>query len=113
MTGLKVSLVQQLHLEDLPADSLPLEVVDTLTSVTFEGPEYEVQAFSEGVAHLSVKIPRSAGGVCRGPRELGDEGASLTSKRALFYTQCYLKVSTSTGDSGSVIFLCILARNSR
>lgn len=95
-----MKLVRKLHLELPPADGHAIEVTDTVATVPFSGPEYTVQAFSEGVAHLAMTIPRSARGVCRGPRQALDSRGRPYMKDALFHVQCYLLVTMSTGILG-------------
>lgn len=100
-----MKLVRKLYLEHPPADGHAVEVTDTLASVPFHGLEYTVQAFSEGVAHLAMTIPRSARGACGGPREALDSRGRPYTKDGLFMVQCYLLVTMSTGILGYVFSL--------
>ncbi|EED79994.1 predicted protein [Postia placenta Mad-698-R] len=54
-SGLSVALTRELYLPNQPSGSTqPLQINDTLTSVTFRGPEYIIQPGAEGVATLSI-----------------------------------------------------------
>lgn len=97
-----LKLVRKLHLGHSPPDNQTVEISDTLATVPFNGPEYTVQSFSEGVAHLAMTIPRIARGVCQGPREAMDSRGQLYMKEGLFHVQCYLLVTMSTGLLSSV-----------
>lgn len=96
ISGLSLKLVRKLHLDHPAPDGTVIKVSDTLASVPFHGPEYTVQAFSEGVAHLVLNIPRSARGVRKGPREAMDGRGEPYWKDGLFSVQCYIVVSLST-----------------
>jgi hypothetical protein len=105
ISGLSVKIMRKLHLDHSPTDGLTIEVSDTLLTVPFHGPQYTVQSFSEGVAHLVVTVPRNARGVRPGPREALDSDGSSYMKSGLFYVQCYLTVSISTGFMAYVHFI--------
>lgn len=89
--------MRKLRLDRPPTDGHAIEVSDTLLTVPFDGPEYTIQSFSEGVAHLVVTIPRSARGLRQGPREALDSRGIPYMESGLFHVQCYLVVSMSTG----------------
>jgi hypothetical protein len=97
MSGVSLRLVRKLKVEHLPENGQALEITDTLASESFRGPDYTVQSFSEGVAYLTLHIPRGAHGVCRGPREALDARGEPFLREGLFYIQCFLMVSTSLG----------------
>jgi hypothetical protein len=96
--------MRKLHLEHPPTDGHAIEVSDTLLTVPFNGPQYTVQSFSEGVAHLVVTVPRSARGVSQGPREALDSRGVPYLKSGLFHIQCYLVVSMSLGIMAYVTY---------
>ena len=100
-----MKIMRKLHLDHPPTDAHAIEVSDTLLTVPFNGPEYTVQSFSEGVAHLVITVPRSARGLRQGPREALDSRGEPYLKNGLFYVQCYLVVSISMGFMAYVPFL--------
>jgi hypothetical protein len=76
-TGLHVTLSRHLHLPS-PANNAgrklppPLQISDTLASVTFRGPEYIAHPGTEGIANLVFDVPRAARTVSAYPRHGGD-----------------------------------------
>ena len=97
--------MRKLGLEQRPEDAQKLELSDTLLSVPFKGPDYTVQSFSEGVAYLSLNVPRSAKGVRRGPREALDGRGEVFLQKSLFNLQCYVVVTLSLGFTSYVMSL--------
>lgn len=73
--------------------------MDTLLTVPFRGAAYTVQAFSEGVAHLVIKVPSSARGVRKGTREATNARGQSFWKDEIFHVQCYLQVTLVTAFS--------------
>ncbi|KAL6307465.1 hypothetical protein BKA93DRAFT_727408 [Sparassis latifolia] len=95
-TGLAVSLTRQLHLSSLASSQKQLlQISDTLTSVSFRGAEYIIQAGAEGVANLVVDVPKAARGVKGGKRRGNDESDSTT--EPLFEVRCIVSVKLSMG----------------
>ena len=72
-----------------------LRILDTLTSVSFLGPEYIIQPGVEGVASLVFDLPQNARGV-KGSKRHGDEedGAMFD---PLFEVRCTVSVCLSMG----------------
>lgn len=76
-TGLHVTVSRHLHLP-APANSdvrkvpHPLQISDTLASITFRGPEYIAQPSTEGIAQLVFDVPRTARTVSAYLRHGGD-----------------------------------------
>ena len=76
-TGLHLTLTRHLHLP-APVGSArgklppPLQISDSLTSVTFRGPEYIAHPGTEGIAQLVFDVPRTARTVSAYPRHNGD-----------------------------------------
>jgi hypothetical protein len=76
-TGLHVTFSRQLHLP-APANSdirkvpHPLQISDTLASITFRGPEYIAHPSTEGIAQLAFDVPRTARTVSAYLRHGGD-----------------------------------------
>ncbi|KAI9452519.1 hypothetical protein F5148DRAFT_1289563 [Russula earlei] len=76
-SGLHVTLSRLLHLP-APANNVgrklspPLQISDTLASVTFRGPEYVAYPGTEGIAHLVFDVPHHARTVSAYPRHGGD-----------------------------------------
>ena len=76
-TGLHVTLSRHLHLPATPNSASgkpppPLQISDTLASITFRGPEYISQPGTEGIAHLVFDVPRTARTISAYPRDGGD-----------------------------------------
>jgi len=61
-----------------------------LTTVAFRGPEYIVQAGTEGVASLVFDVPRNARSVKGGPRDGDEETGNVTD--CLFEVKCTLGI---------------------
>ncbi|KAF8493966.1 hypothetical protein F5888DRAFT_701927 [Russula emetica] len=76
-TGLHVTFSRHLHLP-VPANSAdrkvphPLQISDTLASITFRGPEYITHPSTEGIAQLVFDVPRTARTVSAYLRHGGD-----------------------------------------
>ena len=75
-TGLHVTLTRHLHLP-APASAgsklpPPLQISDSLASVTFRGPDYVAHPGTEGIAQLVFDVPRTARTVSAYPRHGGD-----------------------------------------
>ena len=76
-TGLHVTLSRHLQLP-APTDSAarkvphPLQISDTLASITFRGPEYITHPNTEGIAQLVFDVPRTARTVSAYMRHGGD-----------------------------------------
>ena len=76
-TGLHVTFSRHLHLP-APTNSAvkkvppPLQISDTLASVTFRGPEYITHPSTEGIAQLVFDVPRTARTVSAYQRHGGD-----------------------------------------
>ena len=77
-TGLSISLSRDLRLAGLaPNEKPPLQLSDTLTSVSFRGPEFIIQPGVEGVANLVFDVPAQARSLKGGQREnIEDERTS-------------------------------------
>ena len=83
-----MTVSRELYLPNVPAtQKQPLQISDTITSVSFKGPEYIIQPGAEGVANL-VDVPRGARGV-RGGRRIGDGNMST---ECLFEVRCTVNV---------------------
>ncbi|KAI0648693.1 hypothetical protein C8Q79DRAFT_1040192 [Trametes meyenii] len=93
-SGLSVTLTRELYLPNIPpGQKQPLQLSDTVTSVSFRGPEYIITPGAEGVANLVVDVPKNARGV-KGGRRIGDEGKST---ECLFEVRCIIGVKLSMG----------------
>ncbi|KAI0763340.1 hypothetical protein BD413DRAFT_643412 [Trametes elegans] len=93
-SGLSVTLTRELYLPNVPStQKQPLQLSDTVTSVSFRGPEYIITPGAEGVANLVVDIPKNARGV-KGGRRIGDEGKS---SECLFEVRCIVSVKLAMG----------------
>ncbi|KAH9930063.1 uncharacterized protein B0H18DRAFT_995072 [Fomitopsis serialis] len=105
-TGLSVSLTRELVLPSQPPDQKqPLQISDTLTSVSFRGPEYIIHQGSEGVATLVFDLPRNARGI-KGGRRQGDEETNCTAD-PLFEVRCLVNVKLTMGIGSKDIMLSI------
>ena len=79
---------RELYLLKVPAmQKQPLQICDTITSVSFKGLEYIIQPGAEGVANL-VGVPRGTRGV-RGGCRIGDGNMST---ECLFEVRCTVNV---------------------
>ncbi|KAI0750053.1 hypothetical protein C8Q80DRAFT_1269833 [Daedaleopsis nitida] len=92
-SGLSVTLTRELFLPNQPTQKQPLQISDTVTSVSFRGPEYTIGPGVEGVANLVVDVPKHARGV-KGGRRPGD-GTQTTEH--LFEVRCILGVKLAMG----------------
>ncbi|KZT73573.1 hypothetical protein DAEQUDRAFT_762024 [Daedalea quercina L-15889] len=105
-TGLSMTLTRELVLPSQPPDQKqPLQISDTLTSVSFRGPEYIIHPGAEGVATLVFDLPRITRGV-RGGRRHGDEETNCTAD-ALFEVRCLVNVKLTMGIGSKDIALSI------
>lgn len=96
-TGLSVTLTRELVLPNIPpSQKQPLQISDTLTSVSFRGPEYIIQPGLEGVANLVFDVPATARSVKTGPRD-GDPNENRSSLPALFEVRCVVTVGVPLG----------------
>ena len=87
-------MTRELYLPNVPAtQKQPLQISDSVLSVSFRGPEYIIQPGVEGVANLVVDIPKHARGV-RGGRRLGDGNKST---ECLFEVRCTVSVKLAMG----------------
>lgn len=95
-SGLSITLTRQLQLPSFPTtEKPPLQISDTLTSVSFRGQEYIIQPGTEGVANLVFDVPRHARGVKGGPRHGDEDEETVTA--ALFEVLCIIDVKLSMG----------------
>ncbi|RPD54826.1 hypothetical protein L226DRAFT_539372 [Lentinus tigrinus ALCF2SS1-7] len=93
-TGLSVVLTRELHLPNVPSNQKqPLQLSDTVTTVSFRGPEYIIQPGAEGVANLVVDVPKHARGVKGGYRQ-GDSGKAT---ECLFEVRCIVGIKLAMG----------------
>ncbi|KAH9847837.1 hypothetical protein C2E23DRAFT_889619 [Lenzites betulinus] len=101
-SGLTVTLTRELYLPNIPpTQKQPLQLSDTVTSVSFKGPEYIIPPGAEGVANLVVDVPKNARGV-KGGRRIGDEGRSA---EHLFEVRCIAGVKLTMGIGSKDIYL--------
>ena len=78
----------------MPQDH-PLQILDTLTHISFRGPEYVIQPGVEGIAHLMFDVPDAARSVKDEDRWGGeDEGRCLPN---LFSLRCVVSVKMTMG----------------
>ncbi|CDO75124.1 hypothetical protein BN946_scf185010.g49 [Trametes cinnabarina] len=93
-SGLSVTLTRELHLPNIPpSQKQPLQLSDTVTSVSFRGPEYIIVPGAEGIANLVIDVPKNARGV-KGGRRVGDEGKI---SECLFEVRCTVSVKLGMG----------------
>ncbi|KAI9001466.1 hypothetical protein BD414DRAFT_533215 [Trametes punicea] len=93
-SGLSVTLTRELYLPNIPpTQKQPLQLSDTVTSVSFRGPEYIISPGAEGVANLVIDVPKTARGM-KGGRRIGDEGKTT---ECLFEVRCIVSVKLSMG----------------
>lgn len=84
-----MSVNRALHLP-LPSGTSPLQITDTLATVSFRGPEYIVPPSVEGVASLVFDVPPGARSV-KGGQRIGD-GENEEPKDALFEVRCVVSI---------------------
>ncbi|KZT27204.1 hypothetical protein NEOLEDRAFT_162928 [Neolentinus lepideus HHB14362 ss-1] len=102
--GLSVTLTRHLHLPNLPAnEKSPLQISDTLTHVSFKGPEYIAQPGTEGVATLVFDVPKDARSLKGGYREDGEAEGRTTDP--LFEVRAVIGVRISMGIGSKDIYL--------
>ena len=89
-----MTLTRELYLPNVPpTQKQPLQISDTITSVSFRGPEYTIQPGVEGVANLVIDIPKDARGV-KGGRRQGDDN-KIT--ECLFEVRCMVDIKLAIG----------------
>jgi hypothetical protein len=101
-TGLTVTMTRQLVLPNLPRDH-PLQILDTLTTIPFRGPEYIIQPGVEGVAHLVFDVPDAVRTV-KAEQRYGGEDENRFSPN-LFSIKCMLVVKMNMGFGRWIDFL--------
>ena len=95
--GLSVSLTRDLVLPNInPTQKQPLQISDTLASVSFRGPEYIIQPGVEGIANLVFDVPEMARSVRGGVRQ-GGSGYAKHHAAALFEVRCVVSVKLTMG----------------
>lgn len=77
-----------------PNEKPPLQLSDTLTSVSFRGPEFIIHPGVEGVANLVFDVPPHAKGLRGGLRDGGEDGRTFNH---LFEVQCTVTICLSLG----------------
>jgi hypothetical protein len=90
-----------------------LEVSDTLTTVSFKGPEYIIAPGGEGVASLVFDVPKDARGVRGGLLEGGEgdddvsrkEGLGGRVTESLFEIRCTVGVKIGMGFGRLVLHI--------
>jgi hypothetical protein len=87
-----------------PAHTPILEVSDTLTTVSFKGPEYIITPGAEGVASLVFDVPKNARGVRSGALE-GSEDDEGRMTEPLFEIRCAVGVKLGMGFRRLVFLL--------
>ncbi|KAI0696451.1 hypothetical protein BC835DRAFT_1414282 [Cytidiella melzeri] len=93
-TGLTVTFNRQLVLPNVPQDH-PLQMLDTLATVPFRGPEFVIQPGVEGVAHLIFDVPDAARTVKAQQRYGGEDDNRLSPN--LFSIRCTVNVKMNMG----------------
>ncbi|KAI0342740.1 hypothetical protein BDW22DRAFT_1357238 [Trametopsis cervina] len=101
-TGLTVLLTRQLILPNVSQDH-PLQILDTLTTVPFRGPEYIIHPGVEGVAHLIFDVPDTARTV-KAEARFGGEDDNRVSPN-LFSIKCAVVVRMTMGFGSKDIHL--------
>lgn len=102
-TGLTITLSRQLVLPTASTSTKsPLQLSDTLTTVSFKAPEYIIPPGVEGVANLVFDVPKHARGVKGGTLQ-GDESEARTTE-AIFEVRCIISVKMGMG-LGRFVFL--------
>ena len=90
----------------MPGQQQPatVQILDTLTTVPFRGPEYIIPPGAEGVANLVFDVPKHArgvqGGVLDGESE--EDGGQPRQTESLFEIQCKVEVKLGMGFGRSV-----------
>lgn len=79
--------------QQLPA---PVQISDTLTTVSFRGPEYIIPPGAEGIANLVFDVSKDARGV-RGGILDGAEGDGPRHTESLFEIRCKVEVRLIMG----------------
>ncbi|KZT02549.1 uncharacterized protein LAESUDRAFT_762682 [Laetiporus sulphureus 93-53] len=107
-TGLSLSLARELVIP-MRSDpqKRPLQISDTLTTVSFNGPEYIIHPGAEGVALLVFDLPEHARSVHGRSREGDEEGSRHVDP--LFEVRCLVNVKLSMGIISKDILLSIPA----
>jgi hypothetical protein len=88
-------LTRDLHLASLmPNEKPPLQLSDTLTSVSFRGPEFIIHPGVEGVANLVFDVPPHAKSLRAGPRDGGEDSRS---SGHIFEVRCTVTICLALG----------------
>ncbi|KAL1739443.1 hypothetical protein HDZ31DRAFT_6165, partial [Schizophyllum fasciatum] len=104
-TGLEVSLSRHLVLPEISGSGKPpLQIADTLTSVSFKGADYIMPPGAEGIASLVFDVPKHARGVRRGPYT-GGEQLKRRESQSIFEVRCILEIKVLMGLMGKDILL--------
>ncbi|KAL1708251.1 hypothetical protein EV121DRAFT_254918 [Schizophyllum commune] len=104
-SGLAVSLSRHLVLPEISGSGKPpLQIADTLTSVSFKSVDYIMPPGAEGVASLVFDVPKHARGVRGGPYE-GGEQLKRRESQAIFEIRTILEIKVLMGLTGKDIVL--------
>ena len=82
----------------------PLQIADTLTSVSFKSADYIMPPGAEGVASLVFDVPKHARGVRGGSYE-GGEQLKRRESQAIFEIRTILEIKILMGLIGCVVGL--------
>ena len=84
--------------------SAAVQISDTLTTVSFRGPEYIIPPGAEGVASLVFDVPKHARGVQGGvlDGECEEDGGKPRQTESLFEIRCKVEVKLGMGIGRSV-----------
>ncbi|KAL1683224.1 hypothetical protein EV122DRAFT_273346 [Schizophyllum commune] len=104
-SGLAVSLSRHLVLPEISGSGKPpLQIADTLTSVSFKSADYVMPPGAEGVASLVFDVPKHARGVRGGPYQ-GGEQLKRRESQAIFEIRTILEIKILMGLTGKDIVL--------
>ncbi|KAL1724263.1 hypothetical protein EV715DRAFT_260150 [Schizophyllum commune] len=104
-SGLAVSLTRHLVLPEISGSGKPpLQIADTLTSVSFKSADYVMPPGAEGVASLVFDVPKHARGVRGGPYQ-GGEQLKRRESQAIFEIRTILEIKILMGLTGKDIVL--------
>ncbi|KAI5892706.1 uncharacterized protein SCHCODRAFT_02626903 [Schizophyllum commune H4-8] len=104
-SGLAISLSRHLVLPEISGSGKPpLQIADTLTSVSFKSADYIMPPGAEGVASLVFDVPKHARGVRGGPYEGGGQ-LKRRESQAIFEIKTILEIKILMGLTGKDIVL--------